>query len=262
MKTDLLFMNTAAPARPSRIGFRRAFVIREFECGLHYRHGRFVGRLSAGRHVWWGFGHAVTTVDLRRQTLSVSGQEVLTLDNVGLKVSVSVTAQVTDPVKATHEVVDWRAHLYNGAQLSLRTLVAGQPLEALLSQRFSMGAQLAAAVRPQAEAIGLAVEAAEIKDAMLPGELKKAFGEVLRARQEGLAALERARGEMAALRNLANAARLLDNNPALQNLRLIQSLTAVGAAGGTWVMGVPTGFAPLNIGPSAMPGSTSHEGTK
>jgi hypothetical protein len=78
-------------------------------------------------------------------------------------------------------------------------------------------------------------------------ELKKILAEVVRAKQEGLAALERARGESAALRNLANAARLLENNPGLQNLRLLQSMTG---AGNTFVMGVPTGFVPLKANKS------------
>ena len=80
---------------------------------------------------------------------------------------------------------------------------------------------------------------------MFPGDLKKVFSEVLKAKQEGQAALERARGESASLRNLANAARLLESNPALQNLRLMQS---IGAPGNTLVMGLPMGFVPLKPG--------------
>jgi hypothetical protein len=72
---------------------------------------------------------------------------------------------------------------------------------------------------------------------------------VLKVKQEGQAALERARGESAALRNLANAARLLDGNPALQNLRLLQSLTAAQNAGSTLVLGMPGGFLPLKQTP-------------
>jgi regulator of protease activity HflC (stomatin/prohibitin superfamily) len=83
---------------------------------------------------------------------------------------------------------------------------------------------------------------------MFPGDLKKVFAEVLKAKQEGQAALERARGESASLRNLANAARLLESNPALQNLRLIQT---IGTAGTTLVMGLPSGFLPVNAKPAA-----------
>ena len=244
MNTDLLLLNTTEPVAIS--GFRHKVVIREFECGLLYRHGKLVERLEAGRHIRWGFGYALAKMDLRKQSFSISGQELLSADNVGIKVSVAVNMQVADPVKAMNEVQEWRGHVYNVVQLALRTIIAAQPVEALLSQRLEIGKQLLAAVRPEAEKVGVTVHATEVKDVMFPGELKKVFTEVLKAKQEGQAALERARGESAALRNLANAARLMEDNPALQNLRLLQSITAAGAAGNTLVMGLPAGFVPLS----------------
>ena len=96
--------------------------------------------------------------------------------------------------------------------------------------------------------IGLTVHAVEVKDVMLPADLKRAFADTLKVKQEGLAALERARGESAALRNLANAARVLEGNPALMNLRLVQSLSAAQGAGNTLVFGMPGGFVPLKNG--------------
>lgn len=238
-------MNLNANAPVKARGVRHKFIVQQFECGLLYRNGKFVSRLEAGRHVRWGFGLALTKVDLRKQIFAVSGQEVLSSDNVGLKVSVSVTAEVTDPVKAIHEVQDWRGQVYNTVQLALRALVAAQPVETLLTKRLDLGKELLAAVKPELEKIGVTIHSADMKDVMFPGDVKKAFTEVLKAKQEGQAALERARGESAALRNLANAARLLESNPALQNLRLIQSIST---AGNTLVMGVPTGFVPLKLG--------------
>lgn len=87
-----------------------------------------------------------------------------------------------------------------------------------------------------------------MRDLTFPSELKRAFAEVLKAKQEGQAALERARGETAALRNLANAARLMEGNPALFNLRLIQSVATAQAGGNTLVFGLPGGFVPLAAG--------------
>jgi len=255
MNTDFLLMNWNGNCNePAKVrGFRNQFVVREFESGLLYRYGKFQVRLPSGRHVRWGFGYALALVDLRKQTFPVAGQEVLSADNVGLKVSVAVTVQMAEPLKAMHEVQDWRAHLYSTVQIALRGLVASQPVEALLIQRLELGKQLLAAVRPEAEKIGVTVQATEVKDVMFPGDLKKAFAEVLRAKQEGQAALERARGESAALRNLANAARLMESNPALQNLRLIQSIST---AGNTLVMGLPTGFVPLKAGQAKRSDST------
>ena len=120
-----------------------------------------------------------------------------------------------------------------------------------MTQRLGLGPQLLARVQPEAARIGINVLAVETKDLTFPADLKRAFAEVLKARQEGLAALERARGESAALRNLANAARVLDGNPALMNLRLLQSLVSAQNAGNTLVVGVPGGFAPLKNGVTA-----------
>ena len=102
-------------------------------------------------------------------------------------------------------------------------------------------------MQPEGAKIGINVLAVEVKDVMLPADLKRAFADVLKAKQEGQAALERARGESAALRNLANAARVLEGNPALMNLRLMQSLSAAQNAGNTLVVGVPN-FVPLKNG--------------
>jgi regulator of protease activity HflC (stomatin/prohibitin superfamily) len=224
---------------------RWVFRVPEGWSGLLYKHGLFVRRMNAGRHVIWGRGLTFKLVDLRKMGLSVPGQDVLTADNVGLKCSLFVTCQVTDPAKALHETQSWLADVHNAAQIALRAVVGGIALEALLTQRLEIGAQLLARVQPEAAKIGINILAIEVKDVMLPADLKRAFGDVLKAKQEGQAALERARGESAALRNLANAARVLEGNPALMNLRLMQSLSAAQSAGNTLVVGVPGGFVPL-----------------
>jgi len=118
----------------------------------------------------------------------------------------------------------------------------------LLNQRLEIGAQLLARVQPEAAKLGINVHSVEVKDVMFPADLKRAFAEVLKSKLEGQAALERARGESAALRNLANAAKLLEGNPALMNLRLMQSLSAAQTAGNTLVLGMPGGFVPLKNG--------------
>ncbi len=230
---------------------RRAFDVPEGWAGLVYRHGLYLRRDNAGRHVMWGFGWTVKMIDLRKTSLLVAGQEVLTADNLSLKLSLLVTCQITDPAKAAHETQNWVSDLYNSAQLAVRAVVGGFAAEALLDQRLEIGAQLLARAQPEGAKIGISVLAVEVKDVMFPPDLKRAFADVLKAKQEGQAALERARGESASLRNLANAARLLDANPALQNLRLMQSLTAAHNAGNTLVLGVPGGFVPLKNGKAA-----------
>jgi regulator of protease activity HflC (stomatin/prohibitin superfamily) len=229
---------------------RHAHIVSEGYIGLLYRKGRFVRVLAPGRHVHWGRHITIRWVDVRRAALLIAGQDVLTADNVGLKLSLLVTYQVTDPAKATHDTQNWQTDLHNTAQLALRAVVGSVAVEALLNQRLEFGAQLLARVQPEAARIGLNVFAVEVKDVMFPADLKRAFADVLKAKQEGQAALERARGESASLRNLANAARALEGNPALMNLRLLQSLATAQNAGNTLVLGVPGGFVPLKNGKS------------
>jgi regulator of protease activity HflC (stomatin/prohibitin superfamily) len=233
---------------PALFKFRHAFIVPEGYAGLLYQRGKFIEVLRAGEHVRWGRKFTLGVNDLRKTSLLVAGQEVLSADNVGLKTSLLVTYQVVDPAKAAHETQNWQGDLYNATQVTLRAVVGGVTMEALLGQRLDVGAQLLSRVKADVEKIGLNVLAIEVKDVMLPNDLKRVFADVLKAKQEGQAALERARGESAALRNLANAARVLEGNPALMNLRLMQSLTAAQNAGNTLVLGVPGGFAPLKPG--------------
>ena len=239
--------------------FRHAFLVPEGYVGLLYHKGKFVEVLRAGRHIRWGRHYTLDEQDVRKASLLVAGQDVLTADSVGLKLSLLVIYHIADPVKAAQETQDWHGDLYNAAQIALRAVVNGVAVEALLNQRLEIGAQLLARVQPEAVKIGINVLAVEVKDVMFPADLKRAFGEVLKAKQEGQAALERARGESAALRNLANAARVLEGNPALMNLRLMQSLSAVQNAGNTLVLGVP-GFLPLKNGKADSPEHKPEDG--
>lgn len=243
MNTDFLFLQAQTPSALQ--GFCRRLAVADHECALLYRYGRFIRRLDAGRHRLWGAGHALHRIDLRKATLTLSGQEVLTADNVGLKISLALTWQISDPVRALHGVQNWHDSLYQVVQLALRSVIATQTSETLLEKRLEIGSQLLAQAGPEAEKIGITVSALAVKDVMLPAELKKLFSEVLKAKQEGIAALERARGETAALRNLANAAKMLEGNPALQNLRLLQTMASAGQSGSTFVWGLPNGFVPV-----------------
>src|SRR5438876_8308286 len=225
---------------------RYVYIVPEGYAGLLYHKGKFVETLGAGRHIRWGRHFTLDAQDLRKAALLVASQEVLSADNVGLKLSLLVAYQVIDPAKAAHETQNWQGDLYNFAQLALRAVVGGVAVEALLNQRLEIGAQLLARVQPDAVKIGITVHAVEVKDVIFPADLKRAFAEVLKAKQEGQAALERARGESAALRNLANAARVLEGNPALMNLRLMQSISYAQNAGNKIVVGLPNVVPSIN----------------
>ncbi|HEY1664046.1 MAG TPA: SPFH domain-containing protein [Verrucomicrobiae bacterium] len=157
--------------------FRHVFYVPEGQAGLVYQHGLFVRRNNVGRHVVWGSGWTIKLVDLRKAALLVPGQDILTADSVGLKVSVLVAYQVADPAKALHETQDWTSDVHNLAQLASRTVISCAPIETLLAQKMEIGAQLLARVQPQAAKIGINVLSVEVKDLMLPPDRERAHGE-------------------------------------------------------------------------------------
>ena len=222
----------------------RPVVVYEFERGLRYARGKFTGVLHPG--LYWSVKHLseVRKVDIRPVFESVAGQEVLSSDGVPLKVSVAAKYEVADPAVAINKAENFRDALHVELQLALRQIIGSATIDDLLAARQEIGAKLQEIGAAKTHVLGLKLLSVEIRDIMFPGELKKIFTQVVRARQEGLAALERARGETAALRNLANAAQLVERNPHLMQLRLLQVLGQ--QPGNTVVLGVqPSGPFPI-----------------
>lgn len=225
----------------------------DYQHGLLYRNGKLVKTLPAGSYWLWTFRDAITVVDNRRATITLAGQEIITADSVGVKLSLLVSYRVADPVKALNQSQGWYQELWAVAQIAARDLLSGMKVEEIIQARSGLGDKLIEVVKPQAEQIGVELFMLQVKDIILPAEIRKIFGDVLRAQKEGLAALERARGEQAALRSLANAARMLEGNPALMNLRVLQALSGQGGnVPPTVVLGVPQGLFPV-INPEAAP---------
>lgn len=202
----------------------RGVLIFEHERGLLYRQGKFSRVLDPGKHWIFRPVHTVQKVDVRARAVTIPGQEVLSADNVTIKVSLAVIFKVDDPYKAVNTTASYLEALYLALQVQLRDLVGTTPIDELLAKRREIGSRLLESTKTQAADIGLALLSVDLKDIMFPGELKNIFAQVVNARNEGLAALERARGESASLRNLANAAKLLEKNPALRELRILQAL--------------------------------------
>lgn len=199
-------------------------VVHDYQVGLLYKNGNLKETLGAGAYWLNPLTSSLVITDMRRVTTVVSGQEVTTGDNIGLKVSATISYEVEDAQKALRSVQSYADELYFTVQLALREELSSQPIDALLENRQGLGDLLTERVAPQAQEIGLKLHGIQIRDFMFSGDLKRAFNEVLKARKEGEAALERARGESAALRNLANAAKLLNDNPNLLSLRLMQAI--------------------------------------
>jgi len=227
-----------------RSTFQRITVY-EYQQGLKYRDGRFVGLIGPGRHWLYRPSTTVHVVDTRLSVVAIGGQEVVTSDGISVKISLAVQQRLADPVMALHGVDDYHAATYSLVQVALREKVGAMPIDELLTHRGAIGPEILQLSVEQARAIGVELVAVAVKDLMFTGPAKKLFAQVIEARQHGLASLERARGESAALRSLANAARLVDANPSLMQLRLLQQLEAT--SGNTVVLGMPTSSTPLPL---------------
>ena len=212
----------------------RRVTVNQWEQGLLFRHGRLETVLEPGPHRRWGSGFTLRAVDLRPWIVLLPTQEIPTADGATVKVTVAGQARVTDANIYVTAARDNEQALYLAIQVALRELVATTTVDDLLTGRGDAGGQLLSRVRGL-DALGVAIEQLEMKDIILPAELKRAQTAVLVARAQGTASLERARGEAAALRSMANAARLASDNPALLQLRLLQQLEA--STGHTVVIG-------------------------
>src|SRR5262245_4676308 len=214
----ILFGLLAALARVTRT------TVFEYERGLKFTKGRLKGEVGPG--VYWHHAGATTIhrIDTRPSRVLIGGQEVLSADGVAIKTSISATVQIKDAQRAVMGSDNYHAAIHTELQLALRAMVSDVPIEELLQKRSDVGAQLKKNASPALAATGIELQDASHRDLTVAGELKKNFAQVVKAQQEGLAALEKARGETAALRNLANAASLIERNPSLMQLRALQVL--------------------------------------
>lgn len=207
--------------------------VHEYERGLRFERGRFRGLVDAGTHVTFRPTGELRILDARPGFAVVEGQELLTSDGLPLKISLVARFVVGDAVTAVTGDQDYRRALHLVLQLGLREMVGRRTLDELLGSRAEIGPAIREMCSSDVSALGLELLVVEVRDLMVSGDLKRAYTSVAAARKEGEAALERARGETAALRNLANAGRLVEDNPALLQLRMLQQ---VGATPGSTIM--------------------------
>jgi regulator of protease activity HflC (stomatin/prohibitin superfamily) len=213
------------------VGFSRLFgrvTVFEYQHALRFVHGRLAGSLKPGSYWYLRPATTIQILEARPKVITIPGQELLSADSVSLKVSLLVEVRVADPKTAALQSADWEQALYATAQTALRATVGTRPMEEVLQARAEMSRQIEEEVTPAAVELGLELRSISIKDIMFPGSLKEAFSQTARAKQEAQAALERARGESAALRSLANSARMLEGNPNLFRMRLLQAASQSG----------------------------------
>jgi regulator of protease activity HflC (stomatin/prohibitin superfamily) len=228
------------------LGLRRVLIF-EYQRGLRYDSGRYASTLNPGRYWILSRFSSISAVDARPEFVTVPGQDLLTADGVSIKVSLAAEYHIADPNVAINKCANFRASLYLTLQMAAREIVGKEKIDALVENRAGFSARLMELTAAKAAEYGLKLLSADIKDIMFPGEMKKVFTQVIKAQKEGQAALEKARGETAALRSLANAAKMIEDNPNLLQLRALQALA--DSSGNTLVFGLANGAVPISRTP-------------
>jgi regulator of protease activity HflC (stomatin/prohibitin superfamily) len=202
-------------------------VITEYERGVVFRFGRFVGVKSAGlKWIIPGVDRMVR-IGLREIVMDVPPQEVITRDNVSLKVNAVLYFRVLQPEKAVIQVENY---LYGTSQLSQTTLrsVCGQAdLDDLLSEREAINQKLQEIIDQQTEPWGVKVRAVEVKQIDLPEEMRRAMAKQAEAEREKRSKLIHAEGELQASQRLADAASTLSSQAGALQLRYLQTLAEI-----------------------------------
>jgi regulator of protease activity HflC (stomatin/prohibitin superfamily) len=204
-----------------------ARVLNEYERGVVFRFGRYIGSKDRGlRFIIPGVDRMVK-ISLREIVHDVPPQEVITRDNVSLKVNAVLYFRVIHPEKA---VISVENYLYGTSQLAQTTLrsVCGQAeLDELLAEREQINRKLAEIIDQHTEAWGVKVRAVEVKQIDLPEEMRRAMAKQAEAEREKRSKLIHAEGELAAAQRLADASHILSQEPAALQLRYLQTLTEI-----------------------------------
>ena len=205
-------------------------VLREYERGVVFRLGRLVAAKGPGLIFLVPFGvERMIKVPLRIVTLDIPPQDVITRDNVSIKVNAVVYFCVRDPVKATVIIQDYLFATSQYAQTTLRSVVGQAELDQLLAEREHFNQILQRIIDEGTDAWGIDVSAVEIKDIDLPQEMRRAMAKQAEAERERRAKVISAQGEVQASEMLAQAARTMGQEPAALQLRFLQTVTEIAA---------------------------------
>jgi len=202
-------------------------VIAQYERGIVLRLGRFIGLREPGLRIIIPFIDKMYRVDTRTITMDVPEQEVITKDNVTVKVNAVVYMRVINPEDAVLEVADYIRATSLIAQTTLRSVLGQSELDELLAERDKINETLQRIVDEQTDPWGVKVSAVEVKDVTLPDTMQRAMAAQAEAEREKRAKIVHAAGELEASVKLAQAAAIISKEPAALQLRYLGTLTEI-----------------------------------
>jgi len=212
-------------------------IINEYERGVLFRLGRLMTLKGPGLRLIIPFGiDRLVKIDLRTVTLEVPPQEVITHDNVTIKVNAVIYFLVVDPNHAVTKVANFINATSQIAQTTLRSVLGQSSLDELLANREKINTKLQQIIDEQTEPWGIKVSTVEIKDVELPQTMQRAMAKQAEAEREKRAKIIHAEGEFAAAQQLTDAAKVIAESPSALQLRYLQTLTEIGVERNTVIV--------------------------
>ena len=209
--------------------FKAIRVVREYERGVVFRLGRLLRAKGPGLFLLIPFIDRMVKIELRTVTMDVPPQDIITLDNVPVKVNAVVYFRVVNPEDAVVKIENYVQATSQIAQTTLRNILGKSELDELLSERDKISAELQRVIDEQTDPWGIKVSVVEVKDVELPSTMQRAMARQAEAERERRAKIIHAEGEFQASKQLAEAANVLSQNPASLQLRYLQTLSDIAA---------------------------------
>ncbi len=235
-------------------------VVQEYERGVIFRLGRLIGARGPGLFFIIPLVDRMVKVDLRVVTLDVPAQEVITRDNVTVRVNAVLYFRVFDPEKAVVAVTDFVRATHQIAQTTLRSVLGQSDLDELLSQREEINMRLQQIIDEQTEPWGIKVGIVEVKDVELPQSMQRAMARQAEAEREKRAKIIHATGEYDASKTLSEAARIIGSEPATIQLRYLQTLTEIASERNSTII-FPIPIELLSLIPNVFRGQNGRDGS-
>jgi hypothetical protein len=210
------------------VGASAVRVLREYERGVIFRLGRLIAQKGPGLILLIPVVDRMERVELRTVTLNVPPQEVITRDNVPVRVNAVCYFRVVDPNRSVVEVEDYYEATSQIAQTTLRSVLGKAELDSILSEREQINEDLQQIIDDQTEPWGIKVSIVEIKDVEIPETMQRAMARQAEAERDRRAKIINAEGEFQASAKLADAADVIGRNPVTVQLRYLQTLGEIG----------------------------------
>jgi regulator of protease activity HflC (stomatin/prohibitin superfamily) len=204
-------------------------IVNEYERGVIFRLGRVIGAKGPGLFFIIPIVDRMVKVNLQTVTADIPPQDVITKDNVTLRVNAVTYFNVVDPVRAVVVVQNYLVATSQIAQTTLRSVLGQVELDDLLIKRDEINTQLQQIIDGVTDPWGVKVTLVEVKDVELPETMRRAMGRQAEAERERRSKVIHAEGEREAAASLSEAANVLDRNPGAMQLRLLSTMTEVAA---------------------------------